>query len=565
MAVQFFPHDAYGRLRGAEQRVLRFLEMQLSGDVEVFCRVERYDGIERRELDFLVVFPGKGLVFLEVKGGQIKYEAQDMQQLTSATGQWHSLNIVDQMDEERRLLRQAVRAGVNRRYKLPAMVGLLVTPDTPFAYDAVLPGMERDSVVGRDDLGELVNMMLSKLNQYEYDHQFSERDRMGIHKAFVGTEFDYQSFTEAAQARGQVVDRLTAQQSFVLELLADNSRLYIEGGPGTGKTVLALEQASRLAEQGLRVGIICYNRGLSHYLKKRVSQLPQNLRPSFVGNVLDDLPVAFGINVPARDEGTGFDTYYREVIPSALLAHASTLSEAQKFDAWIVDEAQDFTRDEWQMLRTSLRNPETGLIHVFGDPDQDLFEVASEFGANQALPWFYARGRLVKNLRSTRQIGKTLAKMYSKDSDPAGVVDGLVPEVFFIDAMDNVEEVAESYARYIIDEGGWLPGNLAVITTRKLHSKHRAAKEKDELAYWTSYLDASEVFYSHVSSFKGLEREMVIVAVNGIPSDADGLQQLYVAMSRAKDDLVLIGTKEDLSHLGEVLKSLPVMHDWREV
>jgi ATP:corrinoid adenosyltransferase len=564
MAVQFFPHDAYDRLRGAEQRVLRFLEMQLSGDVEVFCRVERYDGIERRELDFLVVFPGKGLVFLEVKGGQIKYEAQDMQQLTSATGQWHSLNIVDQMDEERRLLRKAVRAGINRRYKLPAMVGLLVTPDTPFAHDAVLPGMERDAVVGRGDMGELVNMMLTKLNQYEDDHRFSERDRIGIHKAFVGTEFDYQSFTEAAQARGQVVERLTAQQSFVLDLLADNSRLYVEGGPGTGKTVLALEQASRLAEQGLRVGIVCYNRGLSHYLKKRVSQLPQNSRPAFVGNALDDLPVEFGVNLPVRDDGMHFDTYYRQVIPNALLAHANALSNEQKFDAWIVDEAQDFTMDEWETLKAVLRNPDTGLIHVFGDPDQDLFEASGEFGANHALPWFYARGRLVKNLRSTRQIGKTLAKMYAKDSDPAGVVEGLVPEVFIIDENDDVEEIAESYARYIIAEGGWLPGNLAVITTRKLHSKHRAAKEQDELAYWKSYLDASDIFYSHVSSFKGLEREMVIVAVNGIPSDADGLQQLYVAMSRAKDDLVLIGTKEDLSHLGDVLKTLPVMEDWRK-
>jgi len=564
MVVQFFPHDAYDRLHGAEQRVLRFLEMQLSGDVEVFCRVERYDGIERRELDFLVLFPGKGLVFLEVKGGQIKYEAQDMHQLERATGEWRNLNIVDQMDEERRLLRNAVRAGVNRRHKLPAIVGLLVAPDAPFTYDAVLPGLERDAVVGRDDMGELVNMMLAKLNQFGHDHRFSERDRLGIHKAFVGTEFDYQSFTEAAQVRGQLVERLTAQQAFVLDLLADNTRLYIEGGPGTGKTVLALEQASRLSAQGLRVGVICYNRGLSHYLKKRVSGLPQNVRPAFVGNVLDDLPVEFGVDLPTRDEGMQFDTYYRQVIPNALLAHANTLSDEQKFDAWIVDEAQDFTMEEWQMLRSSLRNPDTGLIHVFGDPDQDLFDAAGEYGSNQTLPWFYARGRLVKNLRSTRQIGKTLAKMYAKDSDPAGVVEGLVPEVFIIDENDDVEDVVESYSRYIIAEGGWLPGNLAVITTRKLHSKHRAAKEKDELAYWKSYLDASDVFYSHVSSFKGLEREMVIVAVNGIPSDADGLQQLYVAMSRAKDDLVLIGTKEDLSHLGELLKTLPVMEDWRD-
>ena len=563
MAVQFFPHDAYERLRGAEKKVLRALEQQLSGDVEVFCSVERYDGIERREIDFLVVFPGQGVVFLEVKGGQIRYNGIQMEQLDSASDTWHTVPIVYQLDAERRQLRRTLETGLRRRHKLPAQVGLVVLPDKGFAFDAVLPGLDRDAVVSRTDLGELVHMMLAKLNAVEGHHEFSEADRLGLHEAIAGQEFDYKTFAGSAQERGKVVDQLTAQQSFVLDLLADNARLYIEGGPGTGKTILALEQAARLAAQGLRVGVICYNRGLSYYLKKRVSELPEAARPIFVGNVLDDLPIALGIDLPAKEEGMAFETYYREVIPSALLARACELTDEQRFDAWIVDEAQDFTQDEWHTLRASLLNSESGLIHVFGDPDQDLFVASGKHENDQALPWFYAKGRLRKNLRSTRQIGMTLAKMYAKDSDPAGVVEGLVPEVFFIDPSEDVEEVAQSYADYIIDGGGWHPGNVAIITTRRLHSKHRAAKELGEGAYWQSYLDGSQIFYSHVSSFKGLERELVIVAVNGIPSDADGLQQLYVAMSRAKDDLILIGTRDDLAHLGDVLKTLPVMVDWR--
>ena len=147
MSIRFFPEDAYNRMHGAEQKVLRALEQQLSGDVDVFCNVERYDGIERREIDFVVVFPQHGVIFLEVKGGQIRYDGNQMEQLDSASHTWHNVPIVYQMDAERRQLRSTIVTGLKRRHKLPAQAGLVVLPDTAFAFDAVLPGLERDAVV----------------------------------------------------------------------------------------------------------------------------------------------------------------------------------------------------------------------------------------------------------------------------------------------------------------------------------------------------------------------------------------------------------------------------------
>jgi MoxR-like ATPase len=44
--------------------------------------------------------------------------------------------------------------------------------------------------------------------------------------------------------------RLTEEQFGVLDLLARERRVAVSGGAGTGKTILALEKAKRLAAEG---------------------------------------------------------------------------------------------------------------------------------------------------------------------------------------------------------------------------------------------------------------------------------------------------------------------------
>jgi hypothetical protein len=46
----------------------------------------------------------------------------------------------------------------------------------------------------------------------------------------------------------------------------------VEGGPGSGKTWLALEQAFRFADDGLQVLFLCYNVALAEQLSVLVSK-----------------------------------------------------------------------------------------------------------------------------------------------------------------------------------------------------------------------------------------------------------------------------------------------------
>jgi superfamily II DNA or RNA helicase len=55
-------------------------------------------------------------------------------------------------------------------------------------------------------------------------------------------------------------------------MLRDNRQLVVQVGPGSGKTWLALEQAFRYAEDGLRVLLLCYNIALADQLSTLVAK-----------------------------------------------------------------------------------------------------------------------------------------------------------------------------------------------------------------------------------------------------------------------------------------------------
>ena len=59
---------------------------------------------------------------------------------------------------------------------------------------------------------------------------------------------------------------LTKDQMRVLDFLRSHRRAAVSGGAGTGKTVLALEKARRLASEGFKTLLTCYNRQLADHL-----------------------------------------------------------------------------------------------------------------------------------------------------------------------------------------------------------------------------------------------------------------------------------------------------------
>jgi hypothetical protein len=170
-----------------------------------------------------------------------------------------------------------------------------------------------------------------------------------------------------------------------LDLLRDNRQLVVQGGPGSGKTWLALEQAFRYAEEGLRVLLLCYNIALADQLsalvaKRRLKKGKVVVR-SWAGLARELLEGA-GLE---WDEPTGLkesDLYFGEVVPSLMRDIARDHQFEPRFDALVVDEAQDQNTcwresesDEaasgwWEVYWRLLREKTNARMAIFYDSDQ---------------------------------------------------------------------------------------------------------------------------------------------------------------------------------------------------
>ena len=100
-------------------------------------------------------------------------------------------------------------------------------------------------------------------------------------------------------------------------------------------------------------------------------------------------------------------------------------------------------------------------------------------------------------------------------------------------------------------EEGWLPGQIALLATG---SRHQLQVELVDGAghdgYWDGFFAGEEVFWGHVLGFKGLERTVVILAVNGFREIERARTLLYTGLCRARVLLVVVGPRAEIERIG---------------
>jgi hypothetical protein len=214
-----------------------------------------------------------------------------------------------------------------------------------------------------------------------------------------------------------------------------------------------------------------------------------------------------------------------------MLAFAAHLTSSEKFDALVVDEAQDFADSWWPALMAGLRDPEGGGLSIFLDEGQRVF------GRQGVPPADLVPVTLEENLRNTRQIARTFGSLAPEQMRYAGL-DGL-PVEFIPCATEDAVSTADDVLLALMD-AGWPPESLALLTTGRRHPVQlERVQARGTAGYWDSFWDADDAFYGHVLGFKGLERPAIVLAVNGFREVERAREMLYVGMSRARDLLVI--------------------------
>ena len=534
----------------SEQRVWELLREQLPSEAVVVANLRITDRKKDHELDLVVLVPGAGAVVLEVKGGQVWHDGEQWWQKRQRD------EVVIDPVRQAREGRYAVRAFVEHdpRWGSRSRVRwghAVVLAHSEVPADFSLPECPRWMVADRDGLGELAALVYRVVRGQETSCRVPDADDVEVVAEILhGRGLPQRSVLAESYERDDLAVRLTQQQALLLDAARLLSRVEIRGGAGSGKTWLALEQARRLAKHGQRVALLCYSHGLASFLKREVSTWHRNERPAYVGEY-HALGRQWGAPAgPDETERTAVAVeFWERLLPTQMAELAAALPPGQRFDAVVVDEAQDFADSWWPAVLGALRDEETSGVYVFTDQAQQVF---SRFGSPpvQLVPLV-----LDHNLRNTKQIADTFNPLTAMRMRLVG---GSGPDVAFRecssqDALGSADDAVDE----LLDDG-WRPEDVALLTTGSRHPEQVERQALGSDAYWDTFWDADQVFYGHVLGFKGLERRAVVLALNEDQPHERSRERLYVGLSRARDQLVVCGDPAFVEAVGghEVLKRL---------
>lgn len=531
----------FGDGQVAEKAVWQALRNSLPDDCVLAHSVQVRDGRAEHEIDLLVLWPGVGMAAIEVKGGLVSIDNGQWCQ-SDRSGKHRILSPVAQSQGSL----HAFKNWIGRQLGTPVtsrFAYMVALPYTPVRQDWDMAGCPRALVLDKADVAspaELVREAIEREGGGASVLAPSFMDRIVRH---LSGDLNTQSVDSLdPQEAEDTQDHLTERQAVLLQATRSLDRVRFTGGAGSGKTWLAVEKARLLSRQGKRVGLFCYNKGLGQYLQDRVSGWRQ-AKPVFTGEFHEYVR---GLGVP---DGSGQE-YFDVAMPRLLKELAATMEQHERLDAVVVDEAQDFAPLWWDALLACTKNPDGGEVYAFMDDRQDVYR---RWGGATADFTFGPTASFVpihidENLRNTRKIAETFKPLAGEHFTPRGST-GL--PVRFVDcASDEALDVGGDCVDALITEG-WANNQIALLTTKERHPIHLDFFERGATEdYWREFHAGEAEFYGHVLGFKGLERSVVVLCVNGFKDMERAAEQLYVGLSRARSLLVVVGDGTLLEEAG---------------
>ncbi len=498
---------------------------------------------EDGEADFVLLHPKYGLVVVEVKGGGICLQ----------DGKWYSPRVEGKLVPIKNPIEQAVRAKhVLRKYlksrhhwlKWLPQEHLVVLPD--ISSRGRLGPMDDGTVVFyRKDvkrLPQLIEEIVAKNSGPKLSLSESQMDVLT--EDLAPTVYLRVTLRDTIEEAREKIICLTTDQVRVLDGMRHNPRVIIYGAAGTGKTVLALEQAKRLAGTGHRVLLTCYNRLLGMWFQEVVSEYGEVRARHFHGLVSDLLKQA-GMPIPDKPS----DEWWSEKSAELLLEAAEKLKLS--FDALVVDEAQDFLDTWWDALQMLLSKADASPIYAFVDPLQTIYR------ERWSVPFEGFRYDLVINCRNTMPIAAKVNSVFERRV-PCLAADGPEPEFVAACGFEEIRKKLSKVLHRLVREEKIESQRIVVLSTRSrfaeslrkvgissvpLISRESTRIRDDEPS------NSQGVILDTVARFKGLESDVVVLLVPGL-EDEKYVKLAYIGMSRARAYLVVIGPPEVGEKLG---------------
>lgn len=526
----------FGEGGRAERAVWEDLRDQLPDEAVLLHSLRLQERQNEYEADLVVLMPGAGWVVIEVKGGDVRRQEGVWEQRQQ--GHWRRIDPVGQAQDCRHVLQRSLaRNGSQAEHSRAVHMLALPDRDADAGFDA--PGFPRSLLIDRQDLKHVVRSLLQALDLHGQGNEpLSIPGTLEMTRLLTGPNLAAADIFAFHAEHEERVRQMTVDQTRMLTFLRNQHRAAVVGGAGSGKTWLALEQARRLAKDGQSVALVCYSRGLARFLQGVTAEWIPRQRPSFVG-LFHELPVSWGAPQGEEDDSS----WWEEDLPAWLGRLAAERPAVDRFDSIVVDEGQDFSASWWPSTLQALKNPDAGGLYVFMDEGQRVFDRLG------TAPIELAPFPLDHNIRNTKRIAQVFGSLCLEQP----TYDGLEgPPVRFVACSSEAAlATADDQVQQLTEQEGWPTGSVALLTTNHRHPVQTEMVEGTGWeAYWDGFFAGEEVFYGHVLGFKGLERPVVVLAVNGFRDVSRAKEMLYVGLSRARTQLVVCGDPELIAAVG---------------
>ncbi|MCD9623930.1 NERD domain-containing protein [Rhabdothermincola salaria] len=529
----------------AERVVVRALVDGLFDSWLVIPDVGLHTKAKDHQSDIVLVHPEMGVVLLEVKGHRM---AIRQGQWVGQEGTPLKPQPVAQAKDNAYALRRRIRKEVDGLDHLEVEYGIAL-PNTR-AVDGNLPtDVDPAQVLVSENLaggGAVTDAVEHLALLRRWSTPLTQTQLEGI-VALLRPDVDFAWDPEArTTATRERLRELCETQVGALVPLMANRRVVVTGGAGTGKTRLAVGWAWRAWNEGDRVLLTCFNEPLARCMADEMCGSD--------GEPVEDLDTGaflrFSLGLPGMprltipDDADAF--WWDNVAVGHLHKHWPLVGAA--YDTIVVDEAQDFS-PAWLAQLAALLDPDgRRRMLLLADEEQALFD------RGFVIPHpddGWVRAELLNNCRNALPIARILRYKLGGAPAPAASPDGLGVHWRPAADLDAVVAAVGAELSRLIDDEGRDPAGICVGT---FHTDVRQALRRAlDLVAHDERLDPDEVVCENVHRLKGLEFDTLILAG---PDDEDDLMVLYVGVSRAVTELVVVGPEPLADRLG--LRPRPV-------
>jgi hypothetical protein len=530
------------------------------------------------ELDFIVIIPGQGVLFLEVKasndvvrqdgcwvyGRGENAKKSNVGPFRQASDAMHSIR--DYLArQDRSLSRLLYFSGV-------FFTGSVFNKKSPEWHQWQFTDK---NTIGRMPISKICLQILKNAHEHigsstssrwysEIDSRPSKEQSIRILEILRGDFEYYKSPSSVVENIEEEIKLFTKEQFGALDLLRENKRIIYKGPAGTGKTLLAIEATSRSLSEGRRTLTVCYNRLLGDWLVKEMdSSKVKDKKILTIGTLHSVLLSLSGLQPPKNYDAN----FWSEKLPDTVLDRILCgIVRAPLFDTLIIDEAQDLLSEKYLEVFDFLLygGIAGGNWAMFGDFErQAIYSIESSHPKtdienlvlNRAPHSFKYPLRV--NCRNDESIAlgtelvcfmKPGYDAYLKSSGKSQI------ETYF---YNNNEEQTSLLLSHLDRMKNYFKANQIIVLSSKkdddcasfsLLQKH----EKTDLVQERSRKNSDDkTGYCSIYAYKGMESPVVILTdinkING--SQAEAL--LYIGMTRAKAKLVILmrkSCKNDWSH-----------------